>query len=633
MPYIGNITSDFSIDTGNITNRAVTATKLSPSSVGSNGQVLSVDGSGNLQWGNDANAPEGTAVLSTGESGTTKYLRVDGDGTCSWQVPPNTQLSFSNDANNRVVTGTGSGLNGEANLTYDGTDFTQKVNSSTAYSSTATPQKGFQIQNEDDTTNSFSALRLTSGSSSPATAQISSIRTGTGQNDLAFQLETSNTAFEALRITSTGKVGIGTTSPGYKLELSGTDNNSYLSLENTTAADTDGSRYSRILFRGTQSGGEISSLAAINGAHDGTADDQKGLLTLRTNDGNDGESPTARMYIDSSGRVSIQGAATRAHLEVRSSGGSNTMLTALFGANEGVTTGALTDDTDKGCRIGIQHYDTDALPFAWISAASGSSANSINMGGGTSLMNAATAVGIYTASDTTTATGTKRFIVESDGTLHKYLDGSTIQASFGGSGQVNGITALPSMAANPFVVGRDTGSTRSAHFGGHLKFDSGYGIDFSAVSDGSRSVGSNVLDDYEEGTFTPNITDGSTSCGSYDQNKGWYTKVGNLVSVQVRFQNANPTGLTGGNVLYVNGLPFPMDSGTGRIQVGQVELDNFDLDSSTRSVSTFSNIGSGSVTWFRIFQTRDNSNHLALNVSAMNSSDNELNASITYQAA
>ena len=86
MPYIGNTTSDFSIDTGNITNRAVTATKLSPSSVGSNGQVLSVDGSGNLQWGNDSNAPEGTAVLSTGESGTDKYLRIDGDGTCSWQL-------------------------------------------------------------------------------------------------------------------------------------------------------------------------------------------------------------------------------------------------------------------------------------------------------------------------------------------------------------------------------------------------------------------------------------------------------------------------------------------------------------------------------------------------------------------
>ena len=39
---------------------------------------------------------EGTAIISTGESGTTKFLRVDGDGTCSWQVPPdtNTQLTL-----------------------------------------------------------------------------------------------------------------------------------------------------------------------------------------------------------------------------------------------------------------------------------------------------------------------------------------------------------------------------------------------------------------------------------------------------------------------------------------------------------------------------------------------------------
>lgn len=32
-------------------------------------------------------APEGTAILSTGEGGGSKYLREDGDGTCSWQTP------------------------------------------------------------------------------------------------------------------------------------------------------------------------------------------------------------------------------------------------------------------------------------------------------------------------------------------------------------------------------------------------------------------------------------------------------------------------------------------------------------------------------------------------------------------
>ena len=42
---------------------------------------------------------EGTAIISTGESGTTKFLRIDGDGTCSWQVPPNTQLTLIDEDN------------------------------------------------------------------------------------------------------------------------------------------------------------------------------------------------------------------------------------------------------------------------------------------------------------------------------------------------------------------------------------------------------------------------------------------------------------------------------------------------------------------------------------------------------
>jgi len=50
-------------------------------------------------------------------SGTDKFLAYTSNGM-EWAVP--SQLSFANDANNRVVTGTGSGLNGEANLTFDG---------------------------------------------------------------------------------------------------------------------------------------------------------------------------------------------------------------------------------------------------------------------------------------------------------------------------------------------------------------------------------------------------------------------------------------------------------------------------------------------------------------------------------
>ena len=112
MPYIGNITSDFSIDTGNITNRAVTALKLSPSSVGSNGQVLSVDGSGNLQWSADAS---GTALTGS--------------------------------TNNTITTVTGANaITGEANLTFNGSgDLTVKGNDIKSSGATALTLSGANV--------------------------------------------------------------------------------------------------------------------------------------------------------------------------------------------------------------------------------------------------------------------------------------------------------------------------------------------------------------------------------------------------------------------------------------------------------------------------------------------------------
>ena len=49
----------------------------------------------NLLDGVTTLAPEGTAVLSTGETGTTKFLRIDGDNSSSWQVPPDTDTTYT----------------------------------------------------------------------------------------------------------------------------------------------------------------------------------------------------------------------------------------------------------------------------------------------------------------------------------------------------------------------------------------------------------------------------------------------------------------------------------------------------------------------------------------------------------
>jgi hypothetical protein len=66
-------------------------------------------------------------------------------------------------------------------------------------------------------------------------------------------------------------------------ELDGIEEN--LVLRNKTAEDFDNGRESIISFEGTQSGGEVSTLSSVEGNHSGTADDTKGRLVFKTNNG------------------------------------------------------------------------------------------------------------------------------------------------------------------------------------------------------------------------------------------------------------------------------------------------------------------------------------------------------------
>ena len=68
---------------------------------------------------------EGTAVLSTGEVGASKFLREDGDGTSSWQVPAGSGdvSKVGTPVNSQVGVWTGDGtIEGAASLTYDGSN-------------------------------------------------------------------------------------------------------------------------------------------------------------------------------------------------------------------------------------------------------------------------------------------------------------------------------------------------------------------------------------------------------------------------------------------------------------------------------------------------------------------------------
>ena len=74
-----------------------------------------------------------------------------------------------------------------------------------------------------------------------------------------------------------------------------------VTFKNGSPEDTDGGRESFLTFKGVQSGEEESTLALIQAAHDGSSDDEKGLISFRTNDGNDSNSPTERWRLTSDG--------------------------------------------------------------------------------------------------------------------------------------------------------------------------------------------------------------------------------------------------------------------------------------------------------------------------------------------
>jgi len=89
----------------------------------------------------------------------------------------------------------------------------------------------------------------------------------------------------------------------------------------------------------------------------------------------------------------------------------------------------------------------------------------------------------------------------------------------------------------------------------------GKGIDFSATSDGSGTSTSELLDDYEEGTFTPVLRDAASAGNTASVSAtASYVKIGRLVTLQVSIGSIDTTGMTAGNSIYITGLPYTIAS-------------------------------------------------------------------------
>ena len=90
---------------------------------------------------------------------------------------------------------------------------------------------------------------------------------------------------------------------------------------------------------------------------------------------------------------------------------------------------------------------------------------------------------------------------------------------------------------------------------GDLKLANGHGIDFSATSNSSGANISELLDDYEEGSWTPSWHFTTSNYGpNYTHRMGAYTKIGRQVTVYFSIYSTSVNGSTGG--LQISGLPF-----------------------------------------------------------------------------
>lgn len=85
---------------------------------------------------------------------------------------------------------------------------------------------------------------------------------------------------------------------------------------------------------------------------------------------------------------------------------------------------------------------------------------------------------------------------------------------------------------------------------GNIAFPNGKGIDFSATAGTGTSE---LFDDYEEGTFTGTLTSATPPTTPITAT-GYYTKIGDIVTVIIAFRNVDNTGAAG--AISVTGLPF-----------------------------------------------------------------------------
>ena len=361
-------------------------------------------------------------------------------------------------------------------------------------------------------------LKLSNSSTGNSASDAFDLSADSSGNAYLINRENGNMTFwtnatERLRIDSSGRVGIGTSSPSSLIHGS-SSGNAALTLQTSGSSNSVSTNYqstSRTYYTGVDIGGSNSAYTV----YDGTASAE-------------------RMRIDSSGNVGIgvtnpSSYASNANNLVVGNTSSTNGITILTGTGNagGINFADGTGGTDRG-RLDYDHGD-DRMRFYTASSERMRIDSSGNVGIGTATINrplvvygnSFSALSINTSSSGTAAgDGVQLQLSGSNGYLWNYENGGI---HFG----TNGTERMRILSSGGLTFNGDTAAA-------------------------------NALDDYEEGTWTAAFSSGITSAG-YSSQAGTYTKIGRLVTFTLHLR-ANSGTNAGSEQVRISGLPFTAGS-------------------------------------------------------------------------
>jgi len=186
-------------------------------------------------------------------------------------------------------------------------------------------------------------------------------------------------------------------------------------------------------------------------------------------------------------------------------------------------------------------------------------------------INSSENLGIGTSTITNTSNYRNIHIEGTNGTIMRFMANGTqvgqIQADTN-EFQLNAITSDP-------MVFKTNNTER-------MRLLSSGGLTFNG-----DTAAANALDDYEEGTFTPNFTGSSGGEASYSSREGSYTKIGRLVVAHIRMEISGKGSMSGS--VQINNLPFTVANLLSTTSVEASGSVSFyaGMSTSVSSMSTF----------------------------------------------